>query len=58
VVDPAALQEKGIIRKLYDGVKVLGDGEIQTPLTVRVHRISSSAARKIEEAQGKVEVIS
>jgi large subunit ribosomal protein L15 len=58
VVDPAALREKGIITKVYDGVKVLGNGEIQVPLTVRVHKISSSAVQKIEKAAGTVEVIS
>jgi large subunit ribosomal protein L15 len=58
VVDPTTLKEKGIIKKVYDGVKVLGTGDIQIPLTVRVHRISSSAAKKIEKAAGKVEVIS
>ena len=58
LVDPAALKERGIIEKFHDGVKVLGNGEIQVPLTVRAHKISSSAARKIEKAAGKVEVIS
>ena len=58
VVDPAALREKGMITKVYDGVKVLGNGEIQVPLTVRVHKISSSAVQKIEKAAGTVEVIS
>jgi large subunit ribosomal protein L15 len=58
VVDPAALIEKGIIRKVHDGVKILGVGDIQVSLTVRVHKISSSAARKIEKAAGRVEVIS
>jgi large subunit ribosomal protein L15 len=58
LVDPAALKERGIIEKFYDGVKVLGNGDIQVPLTVRAHKISSSAARKIEKAAGKVEVIS
>jgi len=57
LVDPAALKEKGIIKRVYDGVKVLGIGDIQIPLTVRVHKISSSAAQKIEKAAGKVEVI-
>lgn len=57
LVDPAALKEKGIIKRVYDGVKVLGIGDIQVPLTVRVHKISSSAAQKIEKAAGKVEVI-
>ena len=58
LVDPAALKEKGIIKKVYDGVKVLGKGSLQIPLTVRVHKISSSAAQKIEKAAGRVEVIS
>jgi large subunit ribosomal protein L15 len=58
LVDPAALKERGIIGKFHDGVKVLGNGDIQVPLTVRAHKISSSAARKIEKAEGKVEVIS
>lgn len=58
LVDPAALKEKGVIKKVYDGVKVLGKGALQIPLTVRVHKISSSAAEKIEKAAGRVEVIS
>ncbi len=58
LVDPAALKEKGIIKGVHDGVKVLGMGDIQVPLTLRVHRISSSAAKKIEKAAGRVEVIS
>lgn len=58
LVDPAALKEKGVIKKVYDGVKVLGKGSLQIPLTVRVHKISSSAAQKIEKAAGRVEVIS
>ena len=58
VVDPAALREKGMITKVYDGVTVLGNGEIQVPLAVRVHKISSSAVQKIEKAAGTVEVIS
>ncbi|MBW2057852.1 MAG: 50S ribosomal protein L15 [Deltaproteobacteria bacterium] len=58
LVDPAALKEKGIIKKVLDGVKILGKGDIQIPLTVRVHRISPSAAAKIERAAGRVEVIS
>ena len=57
IVDPAALREKGIIRKVRDGIKVLGKGNIEIPLTVRVHKISASAAQKIEKSAGKVEVI-
>lgn len=58
LVDPVTLKEKGIIKRVYDGVKLLGTGDIQVPLTVRVHKISPSAAQKIEKAAGKVEVIS
>ena len=57
VVDPASLKEKRIIKKAYDGVKVLGAGEVRVPLIVRVHRVSSSAAEKIQRAAGRVEVI-
>jgi large subunit ribosomal protein L15 len=58
LVDPEALMEKGIIRKVYDGVKLLGNGDVSVPLTVRVHKISSTAVQKIEKAAGQVEVIS
>jgi len=57
VVTPEALLERGIIRKLGDGVKVLGDGALDKPLVVRAHRFSRSAAAKIEAAGGKAEVI-
>lgn len=57
VVDAAALQEKGLINKLYDGVKVLGNGEISKKLTVKATKFSKSAAEKIEAAGGKAEVI-
>jgi len=58
VVDPDTLREKGMIKRVHDGVKVLGNGDINIPLTVRVHKFSSSAVHKIEKAAGKVEVIS
>ena len=57
VVDLEALTEKGIIRKEYDGLKVLGRGEITKKLTVKAKIFSSSAKEKIEAAGGKVEVI-
>lgn len=53
VVDPAVLKESGLVRKLYDGVKILGDGDIAVPLTVHAHRFSKSARAKIEAAGGK-----
>jgi large subunit ribosomal protein L15 len=56
-IDPEILQEKGIIKKLKDGVKILGSGELQHPIHVRTHKITKSAAEKIEKAGGTVELI-
>jgi large subunit ribosomal protein L15 len=56
-ITPEVLKEKGIIRSLKDGFKVLGDGEISRSVTVKANAISSSAARKIQDAGGSVEVI-
>jgi len=57
VVTPELLLEKKIIRKLMDGVKVLGNGELNKALTVKAHKFSESAVKKIEAAGGKIEVI-
>ena len=56
-VDATALMEKGIVKKALDGVKVLGNGEIEKKLTVKAAKFSKSAAEKIEKAGGKAEVI-
>lgn len=56
VVDAAALQEKGLVKKLYDGVKILGSGEITKNLTVNAAAFTESAKQKIEAAGGKAEV--
>ena len=55
VVDRDSLVEKGIIKKSVILVKVLGDGELTRALTVRVDKVSTSAAEKIIAAGGKVE---
>lgn len=57
VVDFNSLKEAGIIKKAKDGVKVLGNGEIEKKLTVKAAKFAKSAAIKIEKAGGKVEVI-
>ncbi|MDY0324513.1 MAG: 50S ribosomal protein L15 [Candidatus Carbobacillus sp.] len=57
VVDPERLIERGLIKHVKDGVKILGDGELTVALTVRAHRFSETAAQKIEAAGGKIEVI-
>ncbi len=51
------LLEKGIIKKLHDGVVILGKGEITKKLTVQAAKFSKTAASKIEAAGGKVEVV-
>ncbi|HPT88766.1 MAG TPA: 50S ribosomal protein L15 [Bacilli bacterium] len=51
------LIEKGLIKKEYDGVKILGNGELTKPLTVVAHKFSKSAEKAILEAGGKIEVI-
>jgi len=53
-VTPQVLKERGIVKDLKDGLKVLGDGEIGFALTVCAHRFSRSAREKIEAAGGKV----
>lgn len=57
VVDAAALIEKGLIKKAYDGVKVLGNGEITKKLTVKAVAFSAAAKDKIVAAGGKYEVL-
>ena len=56
-VTPELLLEKGIIKKLADGVKILGNGKIAKKLTIKSHGFSKSAVEKIEKAGGKAEVI-
>lgn len=56
-VTPEVLMENGVISKVYDGVKILGNGELTKKLTVKATKFSKGAAEKIETAGGKVEVI-
>jgi len=57
VVDEAALIRSGIIRGKRDGIKLLSQGDIAFPLTLKVNGASRIAKEKIEKAGGKVEVI-
>ena len=57
-VNRTSLKEKGLVGKIVDGIKVLGNGEISKKLTVEVEKISASAKEKIEKAGGSVKVIS
>ncbi len=57
VVDPRLVVAAGIIKDLKEGLKVLGDGDIEGKLTVRAHRFSAAAKSKIEAAGGTAEVL-
>lgn len=56
-VDAEALRNAGLIAKSFDGVKILGSGELNKKLTVKANAFSESAKTKIEAAGGKAEVI-
>lgn len=56
-ITPELLLGKGIVKKAKDGVKVLGNGELQKKLVVKAAKFTKAAAEKIEAAGGKVEVI-
>ncbi len=58
VVDRAALIKAGILKGSWDGVKLLGNGEIKHPLNIQLELVSGAAKEKIEAAGGKVEVVS
>ncbi len=56
-VTPEILKDMGILKKLEDGVKVLGEGELTNSITVKASKFSKAAKEKIEAAGGKAEVI-
>jgi large subunit ribosomal protein L15 len=55
VVTPELLLESRVIRELKDGVKILGEGDLDRALTVRAHKFSKSAAEKLAAAGGSAE---
>jgi large subunit ribosomal protein L15 len=57
LVTADVLLEKGIIKDLKSGLKVLGEGEIQRPVTIQADAFSASALAKIAAAGGKAEVV-
>ena len=57
IVTPDVLLKRGIIRKIKDGLKVLGDGALTKPLTVRAHKFSAKAQERITGVGGKAEVL-
>ena len=57
VIDLDTLVANGIIKKTFDGLKVLGNGEVTKAFTVKASKFSASAQEKIEAAGGKTEVV-
>lgn len=56
-VTPELLIETGVVKNQFDGIKILGNGEIEVKLTVQANKFSQTAVEKIEAAGGKTEVI-
>ena len=56
-VDEVELVKNGLIKGTYDGIKLLGQGEIDYPLQIKVNAVSESARKKISSAGGTVEVV-
>ena len=56
-IDLAALQAKGLVKKVGAGLKVLGEGELSKSLTVRANRFSAAATAKVEAAGGTCETL-
>lgn len=57
VVDAEALKSAGLVKNYFDGIKVLGNGELTKKLTVKANAFSETAKQKIEAAGGNAEVI-
>ncbi len=56
-ISPQMLLERGVVKDLQAGLKVLGEGELKGPVKVSAHRFSASAREKILKAGGQVEVL-
>ncbi len=56
-VDTEALMERGLVKQVRDGVKLLGNGDISHPLQIKVHKVSRTARQKVEAAGGTVDLV-
>lgn len=57
IITPELLVERGVVRQIKDGIKILGAGEIKRPVTIKAKMFSAAAAAKIAAAGGKAETI-
>ena len=56
-ITPELLKEAGLAKKVVDGIKILGNGNLEKALTVKAHKFTKVAEEKISAAGGKAEVI-
>lgn len=57
IINEAVLRNVGLVRGSFDGLKILGRGELTKRMTVEVHAVSASAREKIEQAGGTVTML-
>lgn len=57
-ISPEFLKRSGEVKRIRDGLRILGEGELRKKLVVQAHHFSESARKKIEAAGGSVEVLS
>lgn len=57
ILDKDALKKAGLIKKMSNGIKLLGDGDITQPLSIKINKVSNTAKEKIEAAGGQVNII-
>ena len=57
-VDPAALVKAGLVKGQFDSIKLLGQGELGHPVSIKINAVSEKARQKVEAAGGSIEVIS
>lgn len=57
MIDESELIRAGLIKGRRDGIKLLGKGEINKPLTLKIHAVSKEAKAKIEAAGGEIQLI-
>ena len=56
-IDEKGLREKGLVKGSWDGVKILGDGEVTKKFSLKVNAVSASAREKLEKAGGSIEFV-
>jgi large subunit ribosomal protein L15 len=56
-INPTTLQDRGLIKRRFDEIKVLGDGELTKPLKIAAHRFSETALEKLKAAGGSATVV-